>query len=236
MALNSLIKQGYFLKYLRKKEENEHTHIFCGSHTVPGAWCPNCQKPLLRFLALNTKDPKLGLEKSPLQWLSLFFCWTCNIAVTPFYYRFTSKGEIEILKYGKEEIQSNFPLLDYPVSFPKAFVQLRPLTDKEQWTIKSLNREEISGWEVNRKTPYLNCPAHQIGGEPYLVQKDPDYQTDEWLKQVVTCPRCEKVMPFLAAIGDKTKGKMGFTGNDFVQVIFHYCKRDRIVCAFQQCD
>ncbi len=236
MNLKSVIKQGYFLKYLRKKEESNDTHIFCGAHSVQSAWCPNCQKPLLRFLALNTRDSRLGLEKSPFQWLSLFFCWTCQIAVNPFYYQITSKEEIELLKYGEGSLKSNFPWTDYPVYFPKAYVHLQPLTDHEQQTIKGLNRDEISGWEINRKTPYLNRPAHQVGGEPYLVQMNPDYQTDAWTKEIVTCLKCGKLMPFLAAIGDKTRSKMGFAGNDFVQVIFNYCKRDRLICAFQQCD
>ena len=236
MELNSLIQQGYFLKYLRKNDVSEFTHIFCGSHSVKGAWCPNCQKPLLRFLALDTNDPKFGLEKTTLQWLSLFFCWTCEIAQAPFYYRFAANGDVELMKYGEGGVQLNFPTENYPIFFPQAYFQLQPLTEKEQATIKGLNRDEIDEDEMDRKSLHLNQPEHQIGGEPFLVQKNPDYQTDTWGKETLTCPKCKKLMPFLAAIGEKTRGKQGFSGNEYVQVIFNYCKRDRIVCAFQQCD
>ncbi len=232
MELNSLIQQGYFLKYLRKSDEREYGHIFCGPHSVKGAWCPNCQKQLLRFLALDTKDPKLGLENTQFQWLSLFFCWTCEIAQTPFYYRFASNGDVQLMKYGEGGVQLNFPTENYPTFFPQAYFQLQPLTEKGQVTIKKLNRDEID----EGKPAHLNRAEHQIGGEPFLVQKNPDYQTDAWGKETLTCPECKKLMPFLAAIGEKTKGKQGFSGNEYVQVIFNYCKADRIICAFQQCD
>ena len=234
MELKSIVKQGYFLKYLDKTEE--HSHIFCGSHSVEGAWCPNCQKPLLRFMALDTNDPKLGFKKTPFQWLSLFFCWTCEIAQTPFYYRFTANGDIGLMKFGEGGVQLNFPTENYPTFFPQAYFQLRPLTEIEQTVTKELNRGEIPEGEVDHKTPYLNRPEHQIGGEPFLIQKNPDYQTDAWGKEVLTCPKCKKLMPFLAAIGENTKGNQGFSGNEYVQVLFNYCKKDRIVCAFQQCD
>ncbi len=144
MQLNSLIPQGYFLKYLRKNDVSEFTHIFCGSHSVKGAWCPNCQKPLLRFLALDINDPKLGLEKTPFEWLSLFFCWTCEIAQMPFYYSFAANGEVQLMKYGEGGVQLNFPTENYPIFFPQAYFKLQPLTEKEQTTIKELNRDEIS--------------------------------------------------------------------------------------------
>lgn len=140
------------------------------------------------------------------------------------------------MKYGEGGVEQDFPWTGYPVYFPKAFAHLQPLTDYEQQTIKLLNRNEMSEWGINRDTPYLDCPAHQVGGEPYLVQKNPDYQTDEWSKEMLTCLKCGKLMSFLAAIGDKTRSKIGFVDNDFVQVIFNYCKRDRIICAFQVCD
>jgi thiol-disulfide isomerase/thioredoxin len=232
MELNSLIKQGYFLKYLRKNDETEFSHIFCGSHSVEGAWCPNCQKPLLRFLALDTNDPMLGLEKTPFQWLSLFFCWTCEIAQTPFYYCFAANGDVQLLKYGEGGVQLNFPTENYPTYFPQAHFRFKPLTEKEQITIKRLNRDQID----EGKPLHLNRPEHQIGGEPFLVQKNPDFQTDAWGKKTLTCPKCKKLMPFLVAIGEKTRGKQGFSGNEYVQVIFNYCQRDRIICAFQQCE
>ena len=78
-------------------------------------------------------------------------------------------------------------------------------------------------------------PTHQVGGEPYLVQLNPDYQAGE-LQEFVTCPMCEQVMPFLAAIGDKTVSGKGFADNSEVQVLFHYCARDHVVSAFHQCD
>ena len=140
----------------------------------------------------------------------------------PFYYSFAANGEVQLMKYGEGGVQLNFPTENYPIFFPQAYFKLQPLTKKEQTTIKELNRDEIDEVVIDSKTPHLSRPEHQIGGEPYLVQKDPDFQTDAWGKETLTCPKCKKLMPFLAAIGEKTKGKQGFSGNEYVQVIFNY--------------
>ncbi|MDQ2801010.1 MAG: hypothetical protein M3Y13_15360 [Armatimonadota bacterium] len=68
--------QGYFVDYARAADASpDFDHVFCGPHEVDGAWCPNCRKPLLRFLALDTRDNRLRLPNSLGPMLSLLFCW-----------------------------------------------------------------------------------------------------------------------------------------------------------------
>ncbi|HZS08264.1 MAG TPA: hypothetical protein VFD58_25750 [Blastocatellia bacterium] len=158
------------------------------------------------------------------------------MAQRPFFYQFTGNDAIRLLAVGRGGTRADFPYSGYPRFFPEAFVELSPLPEADQEVIKALNKGKADEWEVRQKKPHLCFPQHQIGGEPFLVQKNPDYQGDGRFAEKVTCPECGRVMPFLAAIGDETRGAGGFTGIDFVQVLFHYCKRDHIVAAFQQCD
>jgi hypothetical protein len=140
--------QGYILDYQPSDDVSGTGHYFCGPHAVIGASCPNCHKPLLRFLALNTEDRRLNLQDSLAAILSLFFCWTCNVAQKPFFYRILA-DRIDLLGYGQGGVVKDFPYDDYPVFFPGATVTLHEiLTNKEKGLIL----------------------RHQIGGEPLLIQ------------------------------------------------------------------
>ena len=55
-------------------------HRFCGPPRTKGAECPNCRKPLLHFLTIDTTD---AVPETPFQlphFIPLLFCWTCNVA------------------------------------------------------------------------------------------------------------------------------------------------------------
>src|SRR5689334_3129472 len=87
-TFRTITPQGYVLQeWAGKLKKPEFAHYFCGPHDVPGAICPNCSKPLLRLLALDTCDPRLGLEYCPFPVLSLFSCLTCEISMHPFSYQ-----------------------------------------------------------------------------------------------------------------------------------------------------
>lgn len=222
MTFFSHISKGYLLEFATNLTDNEPHHQFCGTHNIPGAVCPNCKKPLLLLLTIDKNDIRLNLQNLPGNFLPLLWCWTCNVAQKPMYYKISKKGHFEWLKYGDGGAEHDFPYPDYPLSFPSTYVHLIPLTEEQETAIKSINRGEFDCYDLSLDLQSLcSSPVHQIGGEPYLVQENPDYQHQD-LQEWVTCPICHEIMPFLAAIGDKTVDRKGFTGNEYVQVLFHY--------------
>ena len=118
MKFNTVQKNGYFLKFQEDTmPDSLAIHQFCGKHTISGAYCPNCEKPLLRFISFNLSDNKIkvGIRHGILH---LLFCWTCNVAQDPFFYKIIGENEIEILEYEKGGIELDFPYENYPLYFP----------------------------------------------------------------------------------------------------------------------
>lgn len=228
-TFSSIPAQGYFVDYSPKASNNPgYDHVFCGTHQIEGANCPNCKKPLLRLLSLDLSDPCLHLTPAPFTELPLFFCWTCNLAQSPFYYRINSGGAIKLLRYKKGGAADDFPYENYPVHFPERPAKLVEIAVESQQILKGLNRNTLDEWEIKQVRPELCVPRHQVGGEPYLVQRNIDTE--------VECAICSQGMPFLASIADQAPEQMSFTGNDYVQVLAHYCKRCRVMGLYQQCD
>ncbi len=229
MAFHSIQSIGYFLMYSQEHDRDvQCTHIFCGKHHIHGAWCPNCQKSLLRFFSLSLQDKKLDVTmSSSVNYLPLLFCWTCNIAQEQFSYHVITDSKIQILDYKKGGVETNFPYNDYPLYFPKAHVVLEQLPSLTQKIFSQLNSGLISEVDVSELDNTLCKPQHQLGGEPYLIQSE--------LPRVL-CPSCKIRMPFLASVGDHCLDKRGFTGNEYVQVLFFLCKECSIISTLQQCD
>src|SRR5258708_9570244 len=220
------VDKPYYVDYARDVAlSGEHGHRFCGPHDIDGAWCPNCDKALLRFLTLDTADLRLGLEYSPVRLIHLLFCWECNVAqgtvypfharmeadpnfkpwfslnprgVTwgfegdndkclwpysvPFFYRLLDSGSVELLQYVLGDQGGNFPYEKYPSFFPGANASLLRLTEETQSVLFALNSDEVQEWDINQTVEGLARPRHQVGGEPYLVQKNPETS--------MNCPKC----------------------------------------------
>src|SRR5262245_13887496 len=90
-------EQGFFVDYSQPFSAGSR-HRFCGPNDVHGAACPNCKRPLLLFLHLDTSDDRLELA----HWggpLPLLFCWKCQVAQAPFYYHWNGV-EVSILRFG----------------------------------------------------------------------------------------------------------------------------------------
>lgn len=229
MSFNAEPPGGYFVSLQNDtvRIDQEWHHIFCGPNDVLGAFCPNCQRSLLSLLSLDTRDHRLYFREAPFPRLSLMFCWTCELSQKLFYYVQNAEG-IDILEYRKGQSYDDFPYEDYPLYFPKANAMLEQIPTEDQEIIKRLNRDAIDVWEVNRSRPDLARPRHQVGGEPYLVQQN--------IEDEIRCLICGENMPFLATVGDQAPDGMRFTGNEFVQVLFHCCRKCNLVAAYQQTD
>ena len=223
-------ERGYWLNF--SPDELEFTHEFCGEHDIPGAVCPNCEKPLLRLLSLNAEDPSPNLDREKTPFVHLFFCWTCALPYDDFTYRVTKDGGIELL-----EVLSGFegafgkdgPYDRYTGAFPMKKVSLRPQSNAEserlarRWTDEYENADWDELWESR----------HQVGGCPFIANPEKK-----------NCPVCKTEMPVLANICDsavdnnswQTEHHQSFAGNCGVQMVFLFCRDCSVVSGYHCCD
>ena len=214
--------QGFTLKVLhRSTSSGQPIHAFCGENTVEGAVCPNCAKKLMMLLNINLNDNRIEIEDADIKELPLLFCWPCSLAQSLFTYRVSAPNNIQILQYKKGNREKDFPYENYPETFPAAMVDLVRLSDIEQAEISKYNAAHPA------YSLYEFPPKNQIGGEPILVQP---------IGEPIICPDCGKQMPLLATIGDECTDERGFTGNSYVQTLFFYCSKCRVISTYQQCD
>jgi hypothetical protein len=219
MSFYCMPAQGYFVGPAPAGARGEYEHVLCGLEQRNV--CPNCDKPLLRVMTLDTRDQRLCCTHVPVDRLSLYFCWRCNVAQAPFYYRLLTRGRIEILMYGRGGVEEGFPFSNYPLGFPECAVTLAAMPSSVQERLIRINEGLISDAQWAR-------PRHQVGGVPFLFQ----YSGMLALK----CAVCHNVMPFLATICDDTGTGQSFTGNRSVQMVFHFCRRCVVVLGYQECD
>lgn len=221
-------ERGYLLTFPEAPALGPHR--MAGTNSIRGAGCPNCNKPLLRVLTLDTKQLPFQLTPNPPPFLHLLYCWTCAIPYGPLVYRLDTDAGIELLDYMKEcegAFGPEGPYDGYTGKFREVHVGLQGLTD-EQEELALLQR----AGEYRPGGPNLDDTLHQVGGFPMIYnEQEPD------------CPLCGNCAPFLATIADNAEGqgiqedqKKTFTGNCGVQMVFHYCAPCRVVTAYHSCD
>ncbi len=236
MDFLSCIEQGYFIRVLNDPAPRV-AHRFCGEQHISGAWCQNCEKPLLKYLTIDHRDPVVHAlcRAAPLH---LLYCWTCTVPEDYFQYR-AGDDSVEILRYVegacyRSPRYEEFPYRRYPRYFPEQVVELVPLSSDEQSFIKKCNREYIGYWWGNKPhhLDYLYGPMHQLGGEPWMA--NPLY--DNFYGWAVKCAACGNDMPFLASFDNDATDGMVFTENSTVQMLYFYCKNCAVVAAIPQID
>jgi hypothetical protein len=221
--IHSVLDNGYFIEVVESSDLSlTNVDIFCGQHSINGGICPNCNKPLLRLLSLNVSTI---LPSCPMDVLHFLFCWTCEIAQGVFSYKFTTNA-IEVLEYKVGQIVLDFPYDNYPIFFPEKRVQLIKIPRQFQKIICDVNSSTLDFWLASKYVPQLVEPCHQFGGEPYLVN----------IPMSLICPICGIDMPFILSISDNSGTREGFTGNEYVQMIFHICVNCCIISVYQICD
>lgn len=114
MGFSSVQNQGYFINVRNYIDNEENKNFFCGAHDIEGAFCPNCKKPLLRFMTIEVDGSVVKINKYPYKKIHFVYCWTCNLSQDIFYYQIVSDNKIEILKYKHGKEHDDFPYLDYP--------------------------------------------------------------------------------------------------------------------------
>lgn len=222
-------ERGYLLTFAEDSALGPHR--MAGVNSIPGAGCPNCNKPLLRLLTLDTSQLPFRLIPSPPPFIHLLYCWTCAIPYAPLVYRLDAEGGVELLDYRKE-CEGAFgiegPYDGYTGEFREVRVGLRGLTDEQEEQALIVR----AGGECPPGEWYLDSMLHQIGGFPKIYnEQEPD------------CLVCGQPAPFLATICDNSEGQdtqedqqKTFTGNSGVQMVFHYCGPCRVVTAYHSCD
>jgi len=78
-TFSTLIPQGYKILSAALGEA-EYRHALFGPHRIHGGDCPNCRKPLVHLLTIDTSDPRLGLAHLPLASIPLLYCSRCAIS------------------------------------------------------------------------------------------------------------------------------------------------------------
>jgi hypothetical protein len=124
---------GYKLNF--SPAGSEVLHEFCGEHNISGAVCPNCDKPLLRPLSLDAKDPVLNFDEARHPIVHLLYCWTCSIPYGEFSYRIGEDGSVKILQVPPRKPDSEFgpegPYDGYTGVFRNCHVALQPLSETD---------------------------------------------------------------------------------------------------------
>ena len=226
----ALPERGYWLNF--SPNPNHVQHDFCGSHTIPGATCPHCSKPLLRLLSLSSKDPVLIVEEAKTPVVHLVYCWTCSIPFGDFSYKIGADGSIGFIEVPARKPESEFgpdgPYDGYTGAFPLCKVSLESLTESEHLKLAARQTSES-----DEDDDELFEPRHQVGGYPFIYNQEK-----------TICPLCSKDMPLLAAICDDATGNSpwqvgeadSFTGNGAVQMVFHFCRDYLVLSAYHSCD
>lgn len=240
---------GYLARYVPYgRVRMVYQHRFGGQHQIAGAECPLCGLPLIRYLELDTSDPRLNLQGLGVERLPLLFCPRCPVATeTELSYQLLGDNQIRIVQYTPKEAVSNYtyPATDYPDFYPERWANLLPMPEVLQLLFRLYNRGYIDD-EIGKVAPewdYELYPQHQVGGEPMVVIRFSGYQHG-WQ---ILCPLCKEEMPFLACIGndyvdtapvengDWTEG--GFhRGIKFAEILFHLCGQCKVVSAYYEGD
>ena len=141
-AIESVTAVGFGLLF-----DQRGRHVFCGAHAIPGAGCPNCDRPMLRMMSLDASDERLRIAAIGVERVPLLFCWQCNVAQDVTQYRLRADGGIDLLRFKRGTQGPDFPYSGYPESFPEARFDLLPVP-----------------------AAAAKAPRHQVGGTPFVLQ------------------------------------------------------------------
>jgi hypothetical protein len=209
-------------------------HDFCGENQVPGAICPNCERPFTRLLSLHANDSALNLNRDKFSIIHLVYCWTCSIPFGDFTYKIEKDGSIKIVVLPPRQPDAEHgldgPYDGYVGTFPEKHVSIDSISAEDQlklrqyWEATDSSRDSFVG---------IDEPTHQVGGYPFIYNP-----------VKTNCPECGQDMPLLAAICNDATGndpwKMEasetFVGNGGVQMVFHLCRKCAMVSAYSSSD
>ena len=201
-----------------------------GQCSFKGAISPNTGEALTQFACARLNPESFWIPGWSVPEIHFLYSWKCNISKGDFSYRYVN-GDLEVVEFteGKDDCEG-FPYDDYPVLFDEVLLQLQRMTKEDQAVISELNKPDCDPdfkYDNNRAFE-LSKPMHQLGGVPYLISPD---------DAVKDCPICGREMFLVASIGNNSYSQNeGFSGNDFVQVVYWACPECCVVSTRNFCD
>lgn len=189
---------------------------------------------MMRHAGLDLTDPVFGGYLKPLDWLDLLYCWKCNVAQGPLFYRAQMGGEIKILDYKQGFQDGDSPLEDFPYNdYPRWFPQTAMWLENLPRDILELRLEHYSyEWDDRSERARLvslkaiDSDASQIGGVPFLwdIPEEP-----------MVCPSCDANMKFFAVFTNENSDPRGFACEG-VHVVYEICAGCKVIGVWQEID
>lgn len=218
--------------YALRVEKSDTNHHFGGPHSIKGAGCPNCEKPLIQHFVIDCSDVRLGLEKPGLETIPLLYCMRCELSWYDFVYDLHSPDSISIVQAYTDKNNDRSSILKEwnevigVDEFPKQQAELleipadiKILFDKWNKRIDFTSEEEdrISAFyadylKSDGKDYFADDAINQLCGRSLLIQglDDP------------ICGKCEKHMPFLASFKSEKLWNLIICWGP-VQIVFFFC-------------
>ena len=233
---------GHFLKL---DGETTLQHYVGGSIDLHGAECPNCRKPLMLYLSLDSADQRLGLQDIGVDVLRLFTCLRCELTWHGFAYTILDETAIELVAYHVGCTTWHDWYEDVSVDvFPRRPVALVPIPERVQELYDRLNdgdtlteaeeleiaqatnsfaEEEVGGYPI---VDVIN----QVGGRAFLPQR-----LDEPFCVCCAKQGHERQTLFVASLTNDPKDGLKIA-HDGTQLVFYLCPVCRTVHFVQSCD
>lgn len=217
---------GYFIDAVDKSGDV----LLGGLCSIAGAVSPNTGMALTQFARVTLTRDAFWISGWELPEVHFLYSWKCKIHEGDFSYRYIN-NRLEIIEFcaGTDDSEG-FPYDDYPILFDEVSVGLKKIPKEDQAIILELNSPNCDPDLKfnNARADKLSIPTHQFGGEPYLVNPEAAGKN---------CPVCGREMLEVASIGnDSYSENCGFSGNDFVQVLYWACAPCRVISARNFCD
>jgi hypothetical protein len=215
-------------------------HYLGGSHSIRGAQCPNCEKPLIQYLSLNVRDPRLNLDSLGVERLSLLSCMRCALCFRKFEYQLHGTTQIAILRaHLGERMWEDWYRRGIGDELEQLHFDLSPIPEH----IQDLHRRMTEGYQPTQSEELEiaqftgNFANPDVGGYP-IVDGVNQIGGLTFFTQPIRIPRCTQCawqgtrrrMSFLASLvdNDRLHLRIGIEG---VQVLFFLCPDCRVICV-----
>lgn len=223
----TLSKTGFFIENSQKATV-EARNLLYGETQIHHAVCPSCAHALVRYARIDLSDQSLGVSRSDLGTIELFFCLRCSL--NHFYYRMVGQSlQVHEFAVLTDDV---LPPCNTTAASAATFT---PLSHAQQQFVIEQNRilrliemahdrddyaHALYLQRVSEKhwATYMDVmpSSHQFGAFPLLVQP--------WSYWAHVCPTCKQDMPFIAQFEN------GPDYNDMV-TMFTICPSCRIIGA-----